>query len=203
MIKITPSFKFKLNPRSYKIVNVKYNIVNDLYVVSGSSDDRNLTEVETIKNWSKAAHRYSNIQLKVEHDWQMCYLARTKGAERSHIEWSFDLEESLLKNINLKFASQTFHTGQIRVVLTVDRNGSVLDIDLTEPKAGKKNEAVWEYEGGFYMISFGAGIKAKNVCIRADMWSGDGENAWQHTQLFRQSLKDKDTCLFSITFNFD
>lgn len=36
------------------------------------------------------------------------------------------------------------------------------------------------------------------VVVEAELTGGDGQAAWQHAQLFRQSLKDAETSSFEI-----
>lgn len=39
---------------------------------------------------------------------------------------------------------------------------------------------------------------SEEVVVEAELSGGDGEVAWQHAQLFRQSLKDTETSSFEI-----
>lgn len=68
--------------KSHKM-NLKYNTANNQYCRESEIDRSN-------KDWQSLVYSYSNIQRKVEQDWQMCYLARTEGSEKAHIEWCFN-----------------------------------------------------------------------------------------------------------------
>lgn len=167
-------------------------------------DGSNETESETIRDWHTAAYGYSNIQHKVEHDWQMCYLARTNGAEKAHIEWYFDTAESCARRIELKFEETRFQSGQIRISAVLDTSDDTqLELDLTDRKGDTSGQIVWTHSADQRVFSLDlTSLSIKGVRIRADMWSGSGDTAWQHTQLFRQALKDKDVYLFQVSFYF-
>ena len=61
-----------------KLFRVEYNSVSDKYV---TSDDLE------INGWKNGVLKSENIQMKVENDWKMVYLARTCGSESAFIEW--------------------------------------------------------------------------------------------------------------------
>jgi peptide-N4-(N-acetyl-beta-glucosaminyl)asparagine amidase len=42
----------------------------------------------------------------------------------------------------------------------------------------------------------------EEITVTADLSGGTGENAWQHTQLFRQSNTDLDFCPFEVKVYF-
>jgi peptide-N4-(N-acetyl-beta-glucosaminyl)asparagine amidase len=63
-------------------MKIKYNTAVDSYFRDSESNP--------VKGWSSLVFAYSNIQLKVENDWRMCYLARTEGSTQAFIEWYFD-----------------------------------------------------------------------------------------------------------------
>lgn len=181
-------------------MRVRYNTVKNTYYVSNGPD---------IKNWSAAASSYSNIQYKIEHDWQMCYLARTNGSAKSFIEWLFRLEkgDQKLKKVDIRFEKKCYESGKINLILVISRLNSENEVVLTEDENISKvsNDVSIRFANGIYSIDFSQLENAdlKTLKIRAEMSLGNGENAWQHTQLFRQSLKDTNICLFDIGFDFD
>ncbi len=57
---------------------IEYNSVNDKYVTSENLE---------ISGWKNGVLKSQNIQMKIENDWKMVYLARTSGSESAFIEW--------------------------------------------------------------------------------------------------------------------
>jgi peptide-N4-(N-acetyl-beta-glucosaminyl)asparagine amidase len=160
---------------------------------------------QEIKNWNDGALSYSNIQYKVENDWKMCYLARTQGSEKAFIEWSFDLsssdQNSKLNNIELKCKFDCFQSGRVMLTLFSIKDGS--ENGLILDKSGGNSHFSFYQMGDLFFIKIVEDVKLDGLKLRADLSKGDGDNAWQHTQLFRQSLNDHDLYLFDVCFKFD
>lgn len=158
-----------------------------------------------IKNWSTATYRHSNIQYKVENDWKMAYLART-SSERAFIEWLFALDSSqdLPFKLELKFETKCFESGQIKLVMEfINGDGSSREVVLSgESGQSADGVIIWKMVNGRFSFELGTGKALKEIKLRAEMSLGNGDNAWQHTQLFRQSLKDTDSYLFDIVFQY-
>ncbi|XP_040403242.1 peptide-N(4)-(N-acetyl-beta-glucosaminyl)asparagine amidase isoform X4 [Cygnus olor] len=99
------------------------------------------------------------------------YLARKEGSSSASISWKFECKSAGLKieNVSIRTSSQTFQSGRIKwrvysptteIALLADKN----------------------------LCSYSDFCGATEVTLEAILNGGDGETAWQHTQLFRESL---------------
>ncbi|XP_049726757.1 peptide-N(4)-(N-acetyl-beta-glucosaminyl)asparagine amidase isoform X2 [Elephas maximus indicus] len=160
------------NEQISKQFHLGYNTVKDHYVrVSDNS--------QTISGWENGVWKMESIFRKVETDWNMVYLARTEGSSSAYISWKFECGSVGLKvdSISIRTSSQTFQTGTVRWKLRSDRAEEELTGD-------KKLRSYHDFSG------------ATEVILEAELSRGDGDVAWQHTQLFRQSLNDhEENCL--------
>lgn len=97
----------------------------------------------------------------------MVYLARQEDSDYAEIVWKFDFTKTNLKvkNYKLTLEKKTFGEGNIEVLLRDCKNNNKIVNSL---------ENCQEFE----------------IC--AKLSGGKGDVAWQHTQLFRQSLNSND-----------
>jgi peptide-N4-(N-acetyl-beta-glucosaminyl)asparagine amidase len=204
--KVVNSFKFKIAP-SEKTYVVKFNTVENVYKYGS---ERSISNIDQIKTWGSGAYSYSNIQLKIEYDWKMCYLARTQGSSQAHIEWYFDLSECStsarnLTKLELKCDYACYESGEVKLFVYSMQDESETGNKLAlERGCGARNGDL-SFEamaGDFYTIHFNH-KNLKGLKLRVEMTKGNGDNAWQHTQLFRQSLSDTQSCLLTARFYFD
>ncbi len=176
---------------------IKYNPVRDTLLFGDSE----------IKGWKNSASSYSNMQLKVENDWKMCYLARTQGSERAFIEWSFQLENMAksLEKIELKLSSVCYETGQIQLSLIWDGNqGETLSLDKNSKTKNSVLECSFSADNETYVLNPVSDLSSESCSfkIRADLSNGKGDCSWQHTQLFRIPLSNTNVFPFSVCFYF-
>ena len=140
----------------------------------------------------------------------MCYLARTSGSEQAHIEWQFDLIDQLLTNSQKKLSKlelrcdfNCFESGEIKLKLfTVLNSGDENCLVLEKSKENSTKDLDCAYDNNEFVLNF-KNQNVKSLRLRAEMCKGNGENAWQHTQLFRQSLNDTESYLFIARFHFE
>ncbi|XP_074840540.1 peptide-N(4)-(N-acetyl-beta-glucosaminyl)asparagine amidase [Carettochelys insculpta] len=158
----TPSEKEKIS----KLFHLSYNIVEDSYTRISNNNEK-------ISGWEKGVWKMESLWRKVETDWKMVYLARKEGSSSAYICWKFECGSVGLKidNISVRTNSQTFHSGIVRWRLRSNRT----DVELSGDKS---------------LRSYSDFSDETEVILEAELSGGDGNIAWQHTQLFRESLSD-------------
>ncbi|CAK6435699.1 unnamed protein product [Pipistrellus nathusii] len=166
------------NEKISKQLHLCYNIVKDHYVRVSNNN-------QIISGWENGVWKMESIFRKVETDWNMVYLARKEGSSHAHISWKFDCGSVGLKldSITVRTSSQTFQTGTIQWKLRSDT-------------------AQVELSGDKILRSYHDFSGATEVILEAELSRGDGDVAWQHTQLFRQSLKDQEENCLEIIIKF-
>ncbi|XP_049622013.1 peptide-N(4)-(N-acetyl-beta-glucosaminyl)asparagine amidase isoform X1 [Suncus etruscus] len=166
------------NEKISKQLHLCYNIVKDHYVRISNNN-------ETISGWENGVWKMESIFRKVETDWNMVYLARKEGSSYAYISWKFECGLVGLKvdSISIKTSSQTFQTGTILWKM-------------------RSNSAQVELTGDKTLHSYPDFSGATEVTLEAELSKGDGGVAWQHTQLFRQSLSDPEEKCLEIIIKF-
>ncbi|XP_068530497.1 peptide-N(4)-(N-acetyl-beta-glucosaminyl)asparagine amidase [Anas acuta] len=150
--------------KTSKLFHLTYNIVEDSYIRISNNNEK-------ITGWEAGVWKAESIWRKVETDWKMVYLARTEGSSSASISWKFECKSAGLKieNVSIRTSSQTFQSGKIKWRVY----SPTTEIALL----GDKN-----------LCSYSDFCGATEVTLEAILNGGDGETAWQHTQLFRESL---------------
>ncbi|XP_062984204.1 peptide-N(4)-(N-acetyl-beta-glucosaminyl)asparagine amidase isoform X2 [Elgaria multicarinata webbii] len=163
--------------KASKLLHLRYNIVEDCYTRLSNSNEK-------INGWEKGVWKMDSMWRKVESDWKMVYLARKEGSLSGYISWKFECGSVGLKieNISVRTSSQTFQNGRIKWML--HSGDTVVDVNA--------DKSLHTYPG----IS-----NVTDVILEAELSGGDGDIAWQQTQLFRQSLKEVEDC-FEIIIQF-
>ncbi|XP_034616691.1 peptide-N(4)-(N-acetyl-beta-glucosaminyl)asparagine amidase isoform X1 [Trachemys scripta elegans] len=158
--------------KTSKLFHLSYNIVEDSYTRVSNNNEK-------ITGWEKGVWKTESVWRKVETDWKMVYLARKEGSSSAYICWKFECGSVDLKidNVSIRTNSQTFHSGRIRWRL----RSNIAEVDLTGDKI---------------LRSYSDFSDATEVILEAELSGGDGDIAWQHTQLFRESLSNSgENCL--------
>ncbi|KAM9306708.1 peptide-N(4)-(N-acetyl-beta-glucosaminyl)asparagine amidase isoform 1-T1 [Pholidichthys leucotaenia] len=159
---------------SDRLLHIRYSASRDEYCrVSNSS--------EVIRSWDQCVWRNDSVFRKVETDWQMVYLARTEGSSVGKISWKFDFAPAGLKikSVSVMASSQTFQSGTVCWCLQSD-------------------QTTVEFSGDGTMQSFPGLSGSSELIVAAELSGGEGDAAWQHSQLFRQSLKETEDSSFEI-----
>ena len=97
----------------------------------------------------------------------------------------------LIKKIDLKLQSECFEGGSVTWSISwsnAENKRIVLDSSAAIGDGQWELNEIANEELGWFRI-------------RAELSGGSGQNAWQHTQLFRQSLKDNKS-QFDVCFHF-
>lgn len=167
-------FKPSTQEQIAKQFNVRYSCAKDVYerFISSSEAPRIF---ESIKEWKSCLYSSENIFRKVEHDHKMAYLSRNEESSTGMIQWKFDFSDMTIKTIDLKLETKTFHSGNIKMEL----------LDISDNAVSSKQL-----------------IGANKFSIRIKLSGGEGDCAWQHAQVFRESLNSHDFP-FQLSINFN
>lgn len=160
-----------------KIFTLKYSAVLDQYV-RGSEDDN------VINHWGSCLFECKNVVRKVEHDWQMVYLARSEGSDEAKICWKFDFSDSGLRVDKVTIKPMGLFTQETGQVIT-----QMCTNEQCVRGFGKSEEVYAEFRG------------CTELTLTARLSGGNGECKWQHAQIFRQSLNSQHFP-FDITITF-
>lgn len=167
-------FKFQLD-RSHIQCDNGNEQIKIFYDVSKDSYQFGKTR---LSGWKTGVWSYDRIFRKVEQDWQMAYLSRTDGStthQEGVIEWSIDWSQlnRSWKQIVINLMSTCFHDAEIQFTLIVQD-------DITLPLITNQTNHVERDQ---------VPLDCNSVILRARLIGGEGQMAWQHAQLFRQSLQ--------------
>lgn len=179
--KQTPGFVFTPTDKekSSKVLHLRYDSTKDQYCrVSNNS--------EVIKGWDQCVWTKESVFRKVESDWEMVYLARTEGSSMGRISWKLDFAPAGLKikSVSIMASSQTFQSGKVCWHSQAD-------------------QVMAEFTGDGKMQSIPSLSGSSELTVAATLQGGDGEASWQHSQLFRQSLKQSDESSFEILIHLE
>lgn len=149
------------------VVELRYSCVNDEYL-------RVSDNASVVSGWRTLASDATSVFRKEERDWKMVYLARSEGREVGRVAWRFDLgsRNVCVDRVEVVVRSACFETGRVRWTLS-DTGSHCVDVD------GEGGRQVFDEFSG-----------SADLRLAAEMTGGTGRTAWQHAQLFRQSLTD-------------
>ncbi|KAF7656148.1 hypothetical protein LDENG_00045790 [Lucifuga dentata] len=162
-----------------RLLHVRYNSTQDQYC-------RVSNNAEVICGWDQCVWKKESLFRKVENDWQMAYISRTEGSSTGSVSWKFDVAPAgmKIKTVSIMAASQTFQSGKV----------------CWHVQSGQIST---ELSGDGKLQVFPSLIGSSEFIIVAELRGGEGESSWQHSQLFRQSLKHAEEYSFEILIHLE
>jgi len=170
---LTNFYLFELLPKEIqnKNFNLRYSCVKNMYERFLKIDNVDQI-INSYKDFSSTIFTAKNIFRKIEKDWKITYLARNEDCKTGEIIWKFDFRKS---NLKIKDYALKFATKTYE-------NGEV-SIMVTNLE-------------GLDTIH-----QSNGLIIKVSLSGGNGDVAWQHAQLFRQSLNSNEyPFILNITF---
>ncbi|XP_063778307.1 peptide-N(4)-(N-acetyl-beta-glucosaminyl)asparagine amidase [Pseudophryne corroboree] len=157
--------------KAAKRFHLQYNIAENCYTRVSNNN-------EMIDTWENGVWLSESICRKVENDWKMVYLARREETPSARIGWKFECSSvgMRVENISIRTTSETYHSGKIKWKL--------YSLETQVEVNADKN-----------LYSYPEFLNASEVVLEAELSGGEGDTAWQHTQLFRESLTEKGNSL--------
>lgn len=165
------SNQFIWTPTKMEIANKRFELKYS------TSMDKYIHENSILEGWQNGVYNYSKLFRKEELDWEKVYLCREENSMESTIEWQFDFSASglIVHNVTLVYRTTLFKNGQVKWKLV--GNGVATNL----PVYDNTQEVVINQINGTDFVTL-------NACL----FGGSGNSAWQHSQIFRQSLNDQD-----------
>ncbi|CAH0590499.1 unnamed protein product [Chrysodeixis includens] len=155
--------------------SVRYHANTDKYKIIEAG-----VELEPVLTWSAGVYSAKNVFRKVEHDWRMVYLAREEDAALGVISWRVHAGRGL-RLCGVRLRASLLLRGGARLAWAL-----AYDTEPAQP-APFDNEQLQ------------SGVSLPRSCrsleLRAQLSGGEGEMAWQHAQVCRQSLDAKPPAL--------
>lgn len=137
------------------------------------------------------------------------YIARTEGSAEGRVSWKFDLSPAALKikRVSIAASSQTFQSGSVCWRLqagstTAEFPGGTVTSSLRVDVSPPDSLPVFHPSDGSAQ-SFHNLAGSSQLIVTAELGGGDGDASWQHSQLFRQSLKQTEDYVFDVQIYLD
>lgn len=170
--------QFVWTPTETEIANkkfeLKYCAVSDIYMHDNI----------IVEGWENGVYNSSSLFRKEELDWKMVYLCREENCEKSTIEWQFNFSSTdlVIQVVILFYTTTLFNNGKVEWKLVGN------DLAMNLPIIENKKEIIVDQMDGSNIVT-----------LSACLFGGSGELAWQHSQIFRQSMNDQEYP-FKISF---
>lgn len=156
---------------------LRYSVVKDKYEIV---DEKGET-LQRVSGWQEGASATEGgIFRKLEDDWKMVYLTRSPGTKSGRIKWTFEVSnpDLCLSVFDLRAAATVFHGAS-----------ASWEVEASFNSDGGKNKTLRIPDCGNYRTNELEG--ATKLILSATVSGGQGDAAWQHAQLFRQSLENE------------
>ena len=170
--------------------HVHYSIVKDIYRIV--NDDGSI--LEEISGWQNGANDIKNgIFRKAESDWKMVYLARSPGTNSGQLKWTFVVANPnfCVAAFDLQAAVTAFHGASIQWQIEAIFDDTDSTKTLVFPIDDCSNYHTDKLKGAVKLI------------LTALLSGGNGDLAWQHAQLFRQSLENTEDRSLTVNIRLE
>ncbi|XP_022704570.1 peptide-N(4)-(N-acetyl-beta-glucosaminyl)asparagine amidase-like [Varroa jacobsoni] len=147
-----------------RTMEITYSSASDIYVIEEDGD-----VVEKTYGWASMMQSHLDIIRKEELDWKMAYLARRPGSSLGVMQYKIELSRAC-RVVEVTFIRETFENGEVAVNLSTGEDNS-LCIRGNDPVT--------------FSLPPDSGY---NLVLTCELSGGQGDNAWQHAQAFRQAL---------------
>merc|ERR1712179_470582 len=161
---------------------VKYSPSSDMYVFVSRNG-------EELKGWHSGINSQKDIFRKQESDWHMVYLTRKEGSSSGSINWVFEWssdQEVNVSSVLVVFQHTTFQSGKVNWQIC----------------AGEKCFQGTK-DGVLELKKEDLSSNTHRLELSAELCNGNGDEAWQHAQLFRQGDSEHDKYPLMVHIKFD
>ncbi|XP_044736762.1 peptide-N(4)-(N-acetyl-beta-glucosaminyl)asparagine amidase [Chrysoperla carnea] len=181
---LNKQYKWKPNKLKNNWLHVRYSPVANSYEQVDQDDQTILVKLD---GWQNGTFKTKSLFMKEEHDWKVVYLARIENNDEGSVTWCFSSadEKVVIDTIEVKFFYQTFENGEVILTLSNGNNSVISRI----PKDSTSH----------FTREFS---DCHEVYLTATLKGGKGDVAWQHAQLFRQSLDNREFYPFCVQIKF-
>lgn len=159
--------------------HLQYSVIKDMYKVT----DDNGTVLMEISGWQCGTKEFEGGMFrKIEHDWNVTYLSRSPGTICGKIKWCFVVANPnlYLKTFHLQATTKIFYEANVSweveaIFDNANQNKSVVFPinDISNYRTDQLKEAT-------------------KLILTVTVSGGQGNCAWQHAQIFRQSLENEE-----------
>ncbi|XP_076249048.1 N-glycanase Pngl [Calliopsis andreniformis] len=152
-----------------------YSIIKDVYKVT---DIDGKVQLELCGWQSGVNSMKGGIFRKVENDWKMVYLARSPGEISGQLKWNFEVKDPNLcvSTFSLQAWVRVFYGAKVTWQIEAFFNDTDPSKPLVFPIKNCGNYRTDYLKGSIKLV------------LTATVFGSQGDSAWQHSQLFRQSL---------------
>lgn len=168
----------------YFIVRNVYKVIySDGYILEQKSD------------WQEGVNCVEGgIFHKTENDWKVAYLSRSANAEYGYVKWSFEVRnpDLCIETFNLQAKTTVFHGANIS-----------WEVEGFFPSIKKENTSVVIPICTCDNFTTEKLKGATKLNITVKLSGGKGDLAWQHAQLFRESLNNTEKPSMTITIKLN
>ncbi|OAD53213.1 Peptide-N(4)-(N-acetyl-beta-glucosaminyl)asparagine amidase [Eufriesea mexicana] len=159
--------------------HLQYSIVKDIYTIT-DNDGKILMDMS---DWQNGVDEIEGGMFrKVEYDWKIVYLSRSLTAISGNIKWCFVVENPNLyiRTFHLQATIKEFKTGNVSWKIEAFFDNANQNKSVVLPISDCSDYSTDQLKGTVKLI------------LTATVFGGEDDQAWQHAQLFRQSLETKD-----------